>query len=473
MKIGMVVEGSYPYVSGGVASWVQMIIQKMPEHQFEIIAITPEEVTDKEYRYELPPNVTGVTTLPLTMKQRPHSRKEALTANDQQAVTDWMMFKKADTEALHVLGQKLGSTDVFFSSTLFWELVQQSYEEEQQSGSFIEYFYMWQGMFKPVIELLQFDFPEVDLIHSASTGYAGLISSFIKREQKVPFLLTEHGIYSREREEEILQAGWIADYYKNRWIQFFHHLSRQAYAEADDVITLFERNSELQADIGADQEKLRIIPNGIQYDRLSLVEKDRSQRSHLVIGAIVRVVPIKDIKTMIQSAKLLLDKGVPFEMYIMGPLDEDEEYAAECTEMIEQLGLSSAVFLTGKVNIIEYLPKFDLCLLTSISEGQPLAVLEGMAAGLPWITTDVGSCAELIYGREDDPYGPAGFVVPPVNPEQVAQYCEWFYDHPHEAVKFGRNGQRRAEQFYQVHQFIEEYRELYLERREAYGGHRV
>ena len=55
---------------------------------------------------------------------------------------------------------------------------------------------------------------------------------------------------------------------------------------------------------------------------------------------------------------------------------------------------------------MEYLPQFDVCLLTSISEGQQLAVLEGMAAGIPYIVSDVGSCSELIYGRDDDPLVP-------------------------------------------------------------------
>ena len=42
MRIGLVVEGSYPFVSGGVASWVQMIIQQFKEHEFTIFAIVPQ-----------------------------------------------------------------------------------------------------------------------------------------------------------------------------------------------------------------------------------------------------------------------------------------------------------------------------------------------------------------------------------------------------------------------------------------------
>jgi glycosyltransferase involved in cell wall biosynthesis len=473
MKIGMVVEGSYPYVSGGVASWVQMLVKQMPEHEFVIIAITPEPISPEDYRYELPGNISQVLNLPLNMQQPRRQRNFSLTPADEEAITEWMKFESVRSDALLALGQKLGGTENFFSSGLFWEIVQQSYDKERQSGSFIDYFWMWRGMFAPVIELLQFSFPDLDIVHSASTGYAGMVAAAIKKQQEIPYLLTEHGIYSREREEEILQADWIPDYYKQRWITFFHHLSRQAYKEADDVITLFARNGELQEEIGADPAKIEIIPNGIDYSRLSLVEKDKHHRSYVHIGAIVRVVPIKDIKTMIHAGNILKSRSVPFKLTIMGPLDEDLEYAGECRRLVDQLGLQDHVFLVGKVNITDYLPTFDVCLLTSISEGQPLAVLEGMAAGLPFIATNVGSCSELIHGREGDPYGPAGFVVPPVNPEQVAQRCEWIYQHPEEAEKFGRNGQNRVEAYYQIHQFIQEYTERYHQRGLEYGRHRV
>lgn len=62
--------GSYPYVSGGVASWVQMIITQMPKHEFVIIAITPKEMSVEDYRYDLPSNVVQVENLPLNFKQK-------------------------------------------------------------------------------------------------------------------------------------------------------------------------------------------------------------------------------------------------------------------------------------------------------------------------------------------------------------------------------------------------------------------
>lgn len=472
MRIGLVVEGSYPYVSGGVSSWVHMLMQQMPMHEFEIISIMPKPMTPSDYKYTLPDNVSGVTTLALNQKQARPSRPRALTPEQNQQIKAWMTFGQVNQSIYPLLASAIGTPEQFFSSRLFYDLVTSSYEEEGQAGSFIDYFWMWRSMYAPVLDLLQADLPKVDLIHSASTGYAGLIASAIKERQHVPFILTEHGIYSREREEELLQATWIPSDFRSHWIRFFHHLSQEAYRAADDVITLFDRNSELQAQLGAPAEKLRIIPNGIDATALSALTR-QPPSPVLRIGAIVRVVPIKDIKTMIHAAKILQEMFIPFEMTIMGPLDEDDEYADECMGLIRQLDLEQEVLLVGKVDIRSYLPQFDVCLLTSISEGQPLAVLEGMAAGVPWVVTDVGACAELINGRSFEPFGPAGFVVPPVNARRIAERCSWFYYNREDARKLGENGQARALAYYRTEQFISDYVQLYEERGVAYGGHRV
>lgn len=63
----------------------------------------------------------------------------------------------------------------------------------------------------------------------------------------------------------------------------------------------------------------------------------------------------------------------------MGPWEEDQEYAKECFELVETLGLKDVVF-TGRIDVREYLGRMDMTILTSISEGQPLTILEGFAA---------------------------------------------------------------------------------------------
>lgn len=465
MRIGLVVEGSYPFVSGGVSSWVQMILEEFQEHEFIIFAIVPFEKSLNEYQYKLPQNVKKVILIPLQSQNREEQQKPSLSDEEVNLLLKWFTFQSVECDALKLIGnkEKLGSLDAFLQSPEFYQIVKESYVYEKSSGSFSKYFWMWRSMFTPAIKIMQIDFPELDLIHSVSTGYGGLLGAAMSASANKPFLLTEHGIYSREREEEILQSDWIPTEYKTRWIAFFHHLSRQAYAQATDIITLFGRNSEYQQKLGAPVEKTKIIPNGVKISDYAMEKEVDHQRNVLMISAIIRFVPIKDIKTMIYAAKILADKGIPFEFYLLGPDSEDPEYAQECKDLIIQLGLSSHVFMTGKVMIKDYLKSTDVLVLTSISEGQPLAMLEGMAAGIPWIVTDVGSCRELIFGRNDGG-GPCGFVVPPVSPELVAAYLEWYYSHPEERQEFGKNGRYRVEKYYQLEEVIDSYRQLYLER---------
>lgn len=466
MRIGMVVEGSYPFVSGGVASWVQMIIQQFPEHEFTIFAIVPTMKTKEEYQYEIPSNVKEIIVIPLQSVEKGQKIKTNLTEEEVQALQKWFTFQANDTTALNILGNKhkLGTLYSFFESPEFYQIVKESYLYEKSSGSFLNYFWMWRSMFTPIIQILQIDFPELDIIHSVSTGYGGLLGAAIGAHSDIPFLLTEHGIYSREREEEILHSTWIPMEYKNRWVSFFHHLSHQAYEQADEIITLFGRNSSYQMELGAPVHKLKIIPNGVTLSDYKGLRKIERSSGKLIISAIIRVVPIKDVKTMIYAAKLLADKDVPFTFYLLGPDTEEPEYAQECRDLIQQLDLEEYVVMTGKVNIKDYLKQTDILVLTSISEGQPLAMLEGMATGLPWVVTDVGSCKELIYGQDGDSYGQCGFVVPPVSPERVAFYLEWYYHHPESIEQFGDNGRNRIKAYYQLSNVVESYRKLYVER---------
>ena len=140
------------------------------------------------------------------------------------------------------------------------------------------------------------------------------------------------------------------------------------------------------------------------------------------IGAILRIAPIKDVKTMLY-AFAEVEQHIPYaKLYIAGP-EDDSEYASECRSLLKQLGIRGAVFM-GTINVLEHMGNFDFTVLSSISEGQPLSVLESFAAGRPCVTTDVGCCKELIYGEGDDNLGQAGYCVPPMQPHALARAME-------------------------------------------------
>lgn len=86
------------------------------------------------------------------------------------------------------------------------------------------------------------------------------------------------------------------------------------------------------------------------------------------------------------------------------------------------LGLEGRVRFLGFRPVEEVLPGIGVTVLSSISEGLPLALLESFAAGVPAVATDVGSCRELIEGdgEEDRALGTAGAVVSIADPEALA-----------------------------------------------------
>ena len=254
------------------------------------------------------------------------------------------------------------------------------------------------------MNIIQMEIPEAEVYHAVSTGYAGLLGITAKMRYNRPLILTEHGIYAREREEEILQAGWVTGIYKRFWIDLFYFISTGVYLNSSLNISLFEKNREIQLELGAKREKTVVIPNGVNPEKYNI---SKTEHDGYIITAILRVVPIKDVKTLIRAFRLIKNQIAESVLYIVGPYDEDREYYTECVKMTADMKLGDAVFFTGRKDINEYLAVTDIMILSSISEGQPLVILEAMASETAVVATDVGACRELLEGNEGDNRGSA------------------------------------------------------------------
>lgn len=148
----------------------------------------------------------------------------------------------------------------------------------------------------------------------------------------------------------------------------------------------------------------------------------RPEKIPQVLCLIGRVVPIKDIKTFIRAMRTVTNHLPDAEAWIAGPEDESPGYAQECRELAQQLGLSDKVKFLGFQKLTDLLSKVGVVVLSSISEALPLVILEGYAAGVPTLSTDVGSCRQLVYGLpgEDAALGASGRVVRIADPQALA-----------------------------------------------------
>lgn len=218
--------------------------------------------------------------------------------------------------------------------------------------------------------------------------------------------------------------------------------------------------------MGAPADACQVIPNGIQYERFCDIPS-KPDDGWVDIGAVVRMAPIKDVKTLIHAFHELSSRVDNVRLHILGGVD-DQEYADECYELVEQLGVRNLEF-TGRVNVVEYMRKLDFTVLTSISEGQPLSVLESFAAARPCVTTDVGCCRELLEGEEGDDFGTAGFYVPPMYREGLSRAMERMCSSRTLRETMGQIGRNRVNAYYRHERMLDDYRKLYSDTADQFG----
>lgn len=465
MRICLILEGCYPFIRGGVSTWMHQYITEMPEHEFVLWVIGAKAEDRDKFVYELPKNVVGVQQVFLDDALRVKDSggfMPSFTEEEVEAHRRLLASNHPDWDLLFELYQvRKINPMTYLKSPGFLETLTGLCEREFPFIAFSDAFHSVRSRLLPVLYLMGTPIPEADCYHAICTGYGGLLASMGAYIHKKPLLLTEHGIYTREREEEIIRAKWVARAFKPQWIDFFYMLSDLIYSRAFRVTSLFTRAMHTQMDMGCAPEKCRVIENGISYERMCNIPL-KEENGIVDIGAVVRMAPIKDIKTMIYAFFELTCRMDNVRLHIMGGVD-DEEYNEECLALVKQLNLEDKIIFPGHVNIVEYFEKLDFTLLTSISEGQPLSVLESLAAKRPAVTTDVGCCSELLNGKPGDNFGKAGLYVPPMQREKLADAMEKLCESRELRLQMGEAGQKRTYEYYRYHIMLTKYRELYEE----------
>lgn len=468
MKVCIVAEGCYPYVVGGVSGWIHSMIKAFPDLEFIVLAIVSNRAQSGKFVYELPENVTAVyeTYLDDCDWERKSARRNRtnLSVSQYRSLRSIVLDRDPDWATLIDLFQKEEfSIDDLLMGADFLHIVQECYEKRYPHIVFSDFLWTMRSIYLPLFLVLKTPIPEADIYHCVATGYAGILGGMAKHLYGCGLIISEHGIYTREREEELLKANWVSGIYKNIWIEQFRKMSHLAYDSADKVTSLYGHARELQLDLGCPEQKTQVTPNGIDIDRFADIPgKLPEDEGHVNVGAVLRVTPIKDVKTMIRAFAFAKEKAPALKLWIMGPCDEDEEYAEECFELVKVLKVEDVVF-TGRIDVRQYLGRMDFTILTSISEGQPLTILEGYAAHKPVIATDVGNCRELIYGGGDDEYGTAGILTHIMNTAELAEAMVRLAGSKELREEMGECGYRRVCGRYRLRQMQETYERIYDE----------
>jgi glycosyltransferase involved in cell wall biosynthesis len=491
--IGLLLEGTFPYVAGGVSSWVNQIIRGFPDLSFAVVFIGSLEQEYGEAKYELPENVVHFERHYLYAPRPAPQIKKVKGDPKTFAIVEEMhryfrapcahaegraLFQKLAPE---LAGGRLDQQDFLYSEKS-WDFISAQYREFSSDPSFVDYFWTVRTMHAPVWILAEIasNLIPCRAYHTVSTGYAGLLGALLKSRTGTPLILSEHGIYTKERRIDLFNAQWIPDnrvifqrdpteiaYFRQMWMRFFEGIGKICYDSADAIVALFEGNRLRQIEDGADPDLTTNIPNGIDIARYALLRAKRPAHTPPVLALIGRVVPIKDVMTFVRAMRTVVNRLPNAEAWIIGPEDEDPEYAQACRNLAVGLGISDKVKFLGFQSLTDVLPQVGVIAMSSISEALPLVLLEGFAAGVPAVTTDVGACRQLVYGldAEDEALGAAGSIVGIADPQALALAAVSLLTDRDQWNAASTAAIRRVEAYYTQEQMFARYRAIY----EAYA----
>lgn len=200
---------------------------------------------------------------------------------------------------------------------------------------------------------------------------------------------------------------------KDRFDRFLYRASSKIILVAEALRSRFDWSGQ--------KKKLITIYNGIDLKEFrsgtpqgSLRQNYGIAKSHLLISVVARVERLKGQKYAIEACGILKDKEIDFTLVMVGSVT-DRDYLKECEERAIEMGVRDRVIFTGYHDHIRtVLNETDIFVLPSLFEAFPRSVIEAMGMEKPVIVTNVGGCSEAV---ED---GVSGFVVPPENPDILA-----------------------------------------------------
>ena len=207
------------------------------------------------------------------------------------------------------------------------------------------------------------------------------------------------------------------------------------------------------------KDKIQVLYNGIDSEKInSFSHRDEIRKtfgvyeSQLVIGTVGRLATVKDHETLIRCFKLIYEVFSQSKLVIVGEGPEKNKLRSLVTE----LGLSDKVLFTGeRRDVPALLSGMDIFVLSSISEGTSITLLEAMAAGIPVVATSVGGNKEVIEN------GVTGLLIPPKDPEMMAEAIHTLFSDKMMAQSFSAAGKKMVAEKFSIKNMVRTLENLY------------
>jgi glycosyltransferase involved in cell wall biosynthesis len=268
-----------------------------------------------------------------------------------------------------------------------------------------------------------------------------------------PLVMSEHGIYLRERYISYLHDD-ASHAVRVLALSFFRNLAGAAYLMTDVLAPHSAYNRRWQLHSGADADRMWTMYNGVEPDEFPAATSEPDVPTISFMG---RVDPLKDLHTLIRAFALVRVEIPQARLRMFGPVPVgNEDYHKSCLDLIDELGLRDAAVFEGRVpRQVDAYHAGHITALTSVSEGFPYTVVESMATGRPQVCTNVGGVAEAV--------GDAGFVVPPRDHTAVAAACVKLLQDGEMRHRAGRVARQRVLERFTLDQWNRAYRSIYDE----------
>ena len=504
VDVAIVMESTYPYLKGGVSAVVHDIITGNPDLTFGIIHITWDSHSPLKDLYGMPDNVAWVKVLYLSMEEH---QEDFLRARPR----DLRMNRRQRRElSRRILGALLALAQDGQTEPL-WDLISEGLSASRRypvwailgtrefmeayhdmmpdlGMSMTDIFWCLRDFFSLAYAVLAEPVPRAQVYHAHTTGYAMLLGVNAAREHGTKVLLTEHNLYVRDTVNTLLERRLdlnvrLTDYRtfdvtgrERMWMAWWLEMGRLCYPYAYASTYLYPRAITEANELGGDAGRAIVIPNGIvtsEFDasyaaRLAAIEEIKKEGAdkHLwKLVYIARVVPIKGLLDMIDSVRLMVDRGLNIHLDVCGPTEHMPSYFEQCLTRIVEQGLESVITIRGTVKVRELLPEFDLFVLPSYNEGLPVVSLETMGAGIPTVSTDVGAVRsvveDLIVTDDGQTWDPCGIIIEPGDPTVMADKVQEVISDVDLYERLSLNARGRVEAAYDLVKVNASYNTIY------------
>ncbi|MEV3990834.1 GT4 family glycosyltransferase PelF [Streptomyces sp. NPDC049837] len=463
--VTMLTEGTYPHVHGGVSTWCDQLVRGMPEVDFQVLALTGsgrEPVT-----WELPTNLYRHTSFPLWGPAQGRSRP--LIGRERRRFTDTyerFLLSILDPSAgcdfatslydLALLARRgrlsaaLRSESVLRSLMWIWTM---PHLKTAAARPTVHDALTATDLLEHALRPLAARIPDDCVAHAVSSGLATLPALAAQHFDGVPFLLTEHGIYLRERYLGYRSAAqrWPV---KALMLGFYRELNTLGYRKADLITPCNQYNRRWEERGGAPADRIRTVYNGVDPHAFPLAGPEPAVPTLSWCG---RIDPIKDLETLIRAYAIARAEVPELRLRLFGPVPAgNEDYRTKLEKLAADLGVTDGIAYEGRISdVASAYAAGHLVMLSSISEGFPFSLIEAMSCGRATVSTDVGGVREAV--------GDTGLVVPPREPAVMAEAVLTLLRDDARRAELGRRARQRVVDQFTLRRSVDGFRRIYLE----------